>query len=73
TEVKCAFKCVFIERLSQFDVVLAITKLVSSQYLGGKGHVGIASLRRLSRPSGRIETKDASGSTDNPFEKITKL
>ena len=50
---------------------------VSSQYFGGKGvHVGIASIRRLSRPSGRIETQDASGSTDNPlglprlFEKI---
>ena len=38
--------------------------------------MGIASIRRLSRPSGRIETQDASGATDNPlglprlFEKI---
>ena len=29
--------------------------------------MGIASIRRLSRPSGRIETQDASGSTDNPL------
>ena len=38
---------------------------VSSQYFGGKG--GTASIRRLSRPSGRIETQDASGATDNPL------
>ena len=29
--------------------------------------MGIASIRWLSRPSGRIETQDASGSTDNPL------
>ncbi len=44
-------------------------------------HVGIASIRRLSavlspskgRPSGRIETQDASGSTDNPLGLDTSL
>jgi len=29
--------------------------------------MGIASIRRLSRPSGRIETQDVSGPTDNPL------
>jgi putative inorganic carbon (HCO3(-)) transporter len=47
---------------------------VSSEYFGGKGgHVGVASIRRLSRPSGRIETQDASGSTDNPLGLDTSL
>jgi len=44
---------------------------VSSQYFGGKG--GIASIRRLSRPSGRIETQDASGATGNPLGLDTSL
>ena len=44
---------------------------VSSQYFGGKG--GTASIRRLSRPSGRIETQDASGATDNPLGLDTSL
>ena len=35
--------------------------------------MGIASIRRLSRPSGRIETQDASGSTDNPLGLNTSL
>ena len=35
--------------------------------------MGIASIRRLSRPSGRIETQDASGSTDNPLGLDTSL
>jgi len=35
--------------------------------------VGIASIRRLSRPSGRIETQDASGSTGNPLSLDTSL
>jgi len=49
-------------------------RFVSSQYFGGKGvHEGIASIRRLSRPSGRIETQDASGSTDNPLGLDTVL
>ena len=35
--------------------------------------MGIASIRRLSRPSGRIETQDASGSIDNPLGLDTSL
>ena len=35
--------------------------------------MGIASIRRLSRPSGRIETQDASGATDNPLGLDTSL
>ncbi len=49
-------------------------EVISHQYLGGKGaHVAIASIRRLSRPSGRIETQDESGSTDNPLGLDTSL
>jgi len=33
----------------------------------------IASIRRLSRPSGRIETQDASGFTGNPLGLDTSL
>jgi len=47
------------------------TIVVSSRYFWGKG--GIASIRRLSRPSGRIETQDVSGATDNPLGLDTSL
>ena len=35
--------------------------------------MGIASIRRLSRPSDRSETQDASRSTDNPLGLDTSL